>query len=81
MIDSAIWIELMTLKILFRELRGKFFTLGNLELADIPGLRQGMILFTYGTDPSECPAACRALTFLATELEGSLGVFNGHGSN
>jgi len=73
---AGVWIEFMTVKILLRELRGRFFTLGGLELADVPGLRQGMILLSFGTDPSECERACRALGFLTAEADAEHGIFS-----
>jgi hypothetical protein len=78
MIASA-WIEIVTVKILFREIRTRLFTLGLREIADVSGLRQGMILFSYGTDPCECPRASQALGFLTASADAEHGVFSRHG--
>jgi len=76
MIEQGLWLEIATVKILLRELRGKLFLLGRFELADIPWLREGMILLSFGADPSECERACRALGFLTAEADAEHGVFS-----
>jgi hypothetical protein len=77
MIHSAIWIELLSLKILLKELRGRFFTLGNLELAPLGSLREAMLLYVFRADWADCPRACRALCFLGGDptVEGGFGAF------
>jgi hypothetical protein len=70
------WTRAIEIKLLFREIRTRLFLLGDFELADVRALREGMILFRYGTDPTECPRASRALGFLSASADGEHGVFS-----
>jgi hypothetical protein len=72
-----LWIAITTMKILLRELRGKLFVLGTLELAPLASLREAMILYVFRADWADCPRACRALCFLGGDptVEGDFGAF------